>query len=111
MPNDVKAYGDVECDTVRANVVKIGNWSIEAPDYVFEHDYDLRPLDQVAEYVTENKHLPEVPSAQEMKQNGVDLAEMNMALLKKVEELTLYAIDQEKRLSELEAALRSRSSD
>ncbi|MEQ9229451.1 MAG: tail fiber protein [Cyclobacteriaceae bacterium] len=73
-----------------------------APDYVFEEDYDLRTLEETEEYIKANKHLPEVPSAAEMAENGVYLKEMNMLLLKKVEELTLYLIEQEKRIVELE---------
>jgi hypothetical protein len=72
-------------------------WSI-APDYVFENGYDLKSLDKVEAYVAVNKHLPEVPSAKEIKEKGLDLAEMNLVLLKKVEELTLHAIRQEKEL-------------
>ncbi len=67
-------------------------------DYVFEPDYKLSSLSEVAAFTQANKHLPEVPSAAEMTTNGVDLAKMNMILLKKVEELTLHAIAQEKRL-------------
>jgi hypothetical protein len=80
-----------------AGSIKTGVWSI-APDYVFEQDYGLKPLDQVEAYVQKHKHLPEVPSAKEMKAKGMDLAEMNLVLLKKVEELTLHAIRQEKEL-------------
>jgi hypothetical protein len=61
-------------------------------DYVFEPDYKLASLSEVEAYTKANKHLPEVPSAAEMTNNGVDLAAMNMVLLKKVEELTLHAI-------------------
>lgn len=77
--------------------VKTKTWSI-APDYVFEKGYDLKSLDQVESYVQKNKHLPEVPSAKEIKAKGLDLAEMNLVLLRKVEELTLHAIRQEKEL-------------
>ncbi len=72
-------------------------WSI-APDYVFEDKYKLASLEKVESYVKENKHLPEVPSAKEIKDKGMDLAQMNLVLLKKVEELTLHAIRQEKEL-------------
>jgi len=76
--------------------------STPVADYVFEPDYRLAPLSEIDAYVRENKHLPEVPSASEMESNGVDLAKMNMLLLKKVEELTLHAIEQEKRIQALE---------
>jgi hypothetical protein len=78
------------------------SWTIEAPDYVFEKGYNLKPINEVEKFVKDNKHLPEIPSAVEMKKNGVELTEMNMKLLKKVEELTLYVIDQNKKIENLE---------
>ena len=66
------------------------------PDYVFAHDYKLKSLQEVEDYIKKNKHLPEIPSAQEIEKNGLMLAEMNMHLLKKVEELTLYIIEMKK---------------
>ena len=65
------------------------------PDYVFEEDYDLKPLSEVEAFVKANKHLPEVPSAKEVASEGQRLGEMNAILLKKVEELTLYLIRQQ----------------
>ena len=63
------------------------------PDYVFAEDYKLKSLEEVENYIKENKHLPEIPSAQELEKNGLMLAEMNMGLLKKMEEMTLYMIE------------------
>jgi len=63
------------------------------PDYVFENDYNLLPLNAVEAYIKENKHLPDVPSANVIAENGMNLGEMNLILMKKVEELTLYLID------------------
>jgi hypothetical protein len=83
--------------TLTAGTVKTNSWSIQPPDYVFEKDYKLASLENVEKFVDKHKHLPEIPSAKEMKAKGLDLAEMNLKLLKKVEELTLYAIKQEKR--------------
>lgn len=74
-----------------------GNW----PDYVFDDKYALIPLEDVAKYVEAHKHLPGVPSAQEVNQSGVDLEEMNKLLLKKVEELTLYLIEMQQELNAL----------
>ncbi|MEN2401797.1 tail fiber protein [Flavobacterium sp. MC2016-06] len=71
------------------------------PDYVFAEDYKLKTLKEVEDYVKENSHLPEIPSAKEIDKNGLMLAEMNMALLKKIEELTLYAIEQQKNTEKL----------
>jgi hypothetical protein len=68
------------------------------PDYVFEKEYDLLPLSELESYINENKHLPEVPSAKEMEENGLNLKEMNLLLLKKVEELTLHLIEQNKKI-------------
>lgn len=61
-------------------------------DYVFDLDYKLMPLSEVGKYIKENKHLPNVPSAEEIKQNGWQVGEMNNKLLEKVEELTLYLL-------------------
>ncbi|MEK7391828.1 MAG: pyocin knob domain-containing protein, partial [Fibrobacterota bacterium] len=72
-------------------------------DYVFEPDYKLAPLSDVEAYTKANKHLPEVPSAADMTSKGVDLAAMNMVLLKKIEELTLHAIAQQKELASQKA--------
>jgi hypothetical protein len=75
------------------------------PDYVFEPGYKLQSLSDLEAYVKANKHLPEVPSAREM-EKGVDLAEMNLKLLKKVEELTLRVIEMDKQMKKLEEANR-----
>lgn len=68
------------------------------PDYVFEAPYMLMPLDSLEGYVKENKHLPDVPAAAIVEKEGLDLGEMNKTLLQKIEELTLYLIDQQKQL-------------
>lgn len=73
-----------------------------APDYVFENNYKLMPLNEVDVYIKKYKHLPEVPSALEFHQNGMDVAEMNFIMLKKVEELTLHLIEVDKRLQTVE---------
>jgi hypothetical protein len=71
------------------------------PDYVFEPTYDLKSLTEIETYIKENKHLPELPTAKEMETNGVQLGEMNMLLLKKIEEMTLLMIELKKELEEL----------
>ena len=81
---------------IRATEVKVLA-NINIPDYVFESDYDLRPLQEVEEFIKVNKHLPNIPSATEFKEEGMDLGEMNARLLEKVEELTLYLIEQAKK--------------
>lgn len=76
------------------------------PDYVFEHDYQLPALMDVEKYIREHKHLPDVPAAGEVEKEGQDLGEMNKILMQKVEELTLYLIEQDKRIKDLEQALK-----
>ena len=71
-------------------------------DFVFEKGYKLLPIEHVASYVQENKHLPDIPSANEMVKNGVSMGDMQVKLLQKVEELTLYAIQQNKKIETLE---------
>jgi len=78
--------------------VKLGAWA----DYVFDKDYELKPLDEVASFIQDNKHLPDVPSEKEVLENGVSLGEMNKILLQKVEELTLYMIDLKKQNDNLQ---------
>ncbi|MCB0810418.1 MAG: hypothetical protein KDB96_14165, partial [Flavobacteriales bacterium] len=75
------------------------------PDYVFEPDYDLMTLEEVEAYIKKNGHLPNVPSAREVEENGLGLGEMNKILLEKVEELTLHLIEQQKRLDEQAAMI------
>jgi len=71
------------------------------PDFVFKPNYNLRPLSEVEQFIKANNHLPEIPSESEVKENGVSLGEMNAKLLQKVEELTLYLIEQEKKIDTL----------
>ena len=72
--------------------------TIQGPDYVFKKDYNLPTLTEIKAYTDKNHHLPGVPAAAEMEKNGINLGEMNMVLLKKVEELTLYLMEQNKQL-------------
>ncbi|WP_316815846.1 hypothetical protein [Pedobacter nyackensis] len=71
-----------------------GQW----PDYVFEKDYPILPLNELEMFVSKNKHLPNVPNAAEVKKDGIDVGEMNAKLLQKIEELTLYIIEQQKNI-------------
>lgn len=79
--------GDINATEVRVTS------TIPGPDYVFEKNYNLPSLEAIKSYIDENHHLPEVPSAKEMEAKGINVGEMNMLLLKKVEELTLYMIE------------------
>lgn len=83
---------------IRAKQVKVEttNW----PDYVFEKSYTPATLQSIEQYIKLNKHLPEIPSATEVEKNGLNLGEMNAKLLKKIEEITLHLIDQNKKLEQ-----------
>ena len=83
---------------IRTRKVKVDQ--VSWADYVFKPEYKLRPLAEVESFIRRNNHLPEVPSEKEVKENGVDLGENQVALLKKIEELTLYLIDQNKEIKE-----------
>lgn len=89
---------------IRAEEVKIENMT-NWYDCVFEDDYQLQSLGEVEAFVKENKHLPDVPCEAEVMEEGISLGEMNAILLKKVEELTLHLIDQQKQIDELKKAL------
>jgi len=80
-------------------VVKAYPWS----DYVFDPGYRLKPLKEVEQYIHENKHLPDVPSAAEVEKDGVDVGGNQAVLLKKIEELTLYVIEQQKEIERLKS--------
>lgn len=71
------------------------------PDYVFGGGHTLMPLNELESYVNEHSHLPGVPTAKEVEEQGADLGEMNRLLMEKVEELTLYVIDLQKQINEL----------
>jgi hypothetical protein len=71
-------------------------------DYVFNPEYDLMSLSEVSKFIEQSKHLPNVPSAEELKMNGWNVGEMNNKLLEKVEELTLYILQLEERIKLLE---------
>ena len=72
------------------------------PDYVFEKDYPLLPLSDLEQYIEQNQHLPNIPSAAEVVENGLDLGDMQSKLLLKIEELTLYILQQEKKMTDLQ---------
>lgn len=74
-------------------------------DKVFEDEYDLKDLKEVQKFIEENGHLPEIPSEKEVKENGVELVEMNVLLLQKVEELTLYILKQQQEIQEMKSRL------
>ena len=81
----------------RKVVVTTAPWA----DYVFDSSYSLRPISEVEQFVKENKHLPEVPTTTEVNEKGIDLGDTQAMLLKKIEELTLYVIEQNKEMQAL----------
>jgi len=87
----------IKTEKVKVEIASVGGWA----DYVFDYEYNLRPLVEVSNYIKKYKHLPEVPSAIEVVKNGIELKSMNVLLLKKVEELTLYAIEQQKLIEKI----------
>lgn len=90
--------------TIHAKEVVV-DLNFPGPDYVFEEDYPLQDLNSLEEYLKENKHLPEVPSAAQMEKEGVNMVEMQMLLLKKVEELTLHIIKQQEEINQLKKSI------
>ncbi len=99
--------------TIRATEVKVETgWA----DFVFDKDYKLPTLSEVENHINEHKHLPNIPSEAEVKENGVSLGEMQAKLLQKIEELTLYVIDlkkenteQGKKIEELQSKLEGKN--
>lgn len=83
---------------IRAKEIKVE--AIGWPDYVFENDYKPKSLPELEAFIKKNKHLPEVPSAKQVEQEGIALGEMNKILLKKIEELTLLLIEQNKKIEQ-----------
>jgi hypothetical protein len=80
------------------------DWS----DFVFDKSYKLKPLSEVELYIKTNKHLPGIPSAEDMVKTGLDVQEIEAKLLQKIEELTLYVIQQEKDIKELKSLLKAK---
>ena len=81
--------------TIHSKEVKVdmNGWS----DFVFKKEYNLPTLEEVEKHIAEKGHLQNIPSEEEVLKNGISLGEMNAKLLQKIEELTLYAIEQEKK--------------
>ncbi len=92
---ELNVDGQIVCEEVL--VQNSTNW----PDYVFDEDYDLPSLLEVEAHIAEYSHLPNVPSAAQIEKDGILLAEMDKTILRKVEELTLYMIQQSKEIEKL----------
>ncbi|PWL30055.1 MAG: hypothetical protein DCO95_09485 [Roseivirga sp. XM-24bin3] len=82
--------------TLEASKVKVTATPGSVPDYVFSANYELKNLNEVEDFIKANSHLPNIPSANEIETNGQDVGELQLKLLEKIEELTLYTIEQEK---------------
>lgn len=95
--------GGIMTEKVKVALRNTNNWA----DYVFENNYKLLPLNEVEQFVTKNKHLPGIPSAQELADNGIDVAEMQSKQMEKIEELTLYIIEQNKKLQQQNEEIQS----
>lgn len=85
--------------SIRANEVVVNT---DGADFVFDDNYNLASLDQVEIFIKQNKHLSEIPSAEQMQKEGMSVGELQTKLLQKIEELTLYVISQNKRIDKLE---------
>lgn len=102
---DTKGYRLAVAGNAIAESVTVkmqGSW----PDYVFSDDYKLSSLTETEKSIKENGHLPGIPSAEEVKTNGIDLGTMNSKLLQKIEELTLYLIEQSKEIKNMKEEIR-----
>lgn len=84
----------IKTEKVKVEIAAANGWA----DYVFDENYKLMDLNSLEKYIKKNKHLPEVPTTEEAISNGIELKEMNILLLKKVEELTLHIIDLNKKI-------------
>ena len=86
----------------RKVVVELTGW----PDYVFDDEYEVMPLAKLQEYIKENNHLPGIPSAGEIEKEGLDLGDVVKLQMEKIEELTLYLIELERKVEELKGELK-----
>jgi hypothetical protein len=75
-----------------------GSW----PDYVFSNDYKLKSYDELRSFIKTNNHLPNIPAAAEVEKNGIEVGDMQKRMMEKIEELTLYILELEKRIKTIE---------
>jgi hypothetical protein len=95
-PNgNVAIFGKIESKEIKVT-------QSPTADFVFNHNYKLPSLSFIEKHIKDKKHLPEIASAKEMKKNGVNIGAFQIQLLQKIEELTLYTIEQEKKINNLE---------
>lgn len=99
--------GGILTEKVKVALRSSANWA----DYVFANDYQLMPLSEVEAFVKTNKHLPGIDSAEQLAKEGIDVAAMQSKQMEKIEELTLYIIDQDKKIAEQAKALEKNSKE
>lgn len=98
-PGEYNLYvtGGVLSEKFKAAIRTSSQWS----DHVFYDDYELKPLKEVEQFIQKNKHLPGIPSADELVKDGIDLVDMQAKQMEKIEELTLYLIEMKKEIKDL----------
>jgi len=96
---NVAIYGKLEAKEIKVQLAPTA-------DFVFNEDYELKEIHEVELFIKDNKHLPDFPSGKEVKENGINLGEMDAKLLQKIEELTLYIIEQNKEIDKLKETLK-----
>ncbi|WP_420385818.1 hypothetical protein [Roseivirga sp.] len=94
---------------IESKKVKVTATPGSVPDYVFKAGYELRSLSELESFIKENSHLPNIPNAKEVEANGQDVGEMQLKLLEKIEELTLYVIEQNKEVNVLKKTIKKQS--
>jgi hypothetical protein len=103
---DTRGYKLAVAGSVIAESLKVKNYA-SWPDFVFAKDYHLPSIPEVEAFIKEHNHLPGIPSEAEVAKDGIDVGEMNKKLLQKVEELTLYLIEQNKRMNAMEHEIKA----
>jgi hypothetical protein len=93
----LSVFGKIIAEEVRVQLK--GSW----PDYVFGENYKLPSLGSVKEFIQTNKHLPDMPAAQEVEKNGLDVGNMQKKMIEKIEQLTLYVIDLQQQITDLKS--------
>ena len=97
--NNLTIVLDGKNGEIQAKISGVGS----IPDFIFDTDYKLLPLEDLNKKIKKGRHLPGIPSAREIKENGLNLTDFSMKLLQKIEELTLYIIDLQNQVNELKS--------
>ena len=101
MADKLAVNGSIICTELKVRLHD--NWIF--PDYVLNHNYKLESLSDLEDYINKNQHLPGFPTADEVTKKGLNVGEINVELVKKVEELTKYIIDLQKQVDELKSSI------